>query len=361
MYIPLLLDTEHVSYIIGDDAISKSANKFANYKRIIIITDENVEKLCLPVFKHKLPSLKIDGIITLKSGEENKSISQLIYIWEKLTAYNLGRDDLIINLGGGIITDIGGMAAATFKRGLNFINFPTTLLGMVDAAIGGKTGIDFDGFKNQVGLFVNPKCVIIDPIFLKTLENTQWQSGFAEVLKYGMIMDRELWQKLNGKNYNDTTINWGLVIIKAAKDKIDIVRFDTLEKGIRKNLNFGHTIGHAFESYYLKSKTPVTHGMAIAAGMICEAWISSKIFNIECVQLNIIVNMIDANFNRFDIGEDEIPVLMTLMKQDKKMRGNKQNFSLLKKLGKAIHDVEVSNEQIINSIKYYINISKCME
>ncbi len=359
MNIPLILDTEFVSYIIGNDALNKSANKFGDFKRIIIITDENVERLCLPVFKQKLPLLNIDGIITIKSGEENKSISQLIYIWQELTKLNVGRDDLIINLGGGIVTDVGGMAAATFKRGLKFINFPTTLLGMVDAAIGGKTGIDFEGFKNQVGLFVNPTSVIVDPIFLETLEEIQWQSGFAEVLKYGLILDRELWQKLEGRNYNDDDINWNLVIIKAAKDKIDIVRFDSLEKGIRKNLNFGHTIGHAFESYYLKTESPVTHGMAIAAGMICEAWLSSTIFNIECTHLNTIVNMIDKNFSRFNIDEREIPVLMQLMKQDKKVRGNKQNFSLLKKLGKAVHEIEVSEEQIIQSLKYYINRKSC--
>jgi len=359
MNIPLILDTEFVSYIIGDKALSKSANKFSKYKRIIIITDENVERLCLPVFKQHLPLLKIDGVITIKSGEENKSLSQLVFIWEELTKFNVGRDDLIINLGGGIVTDIGGMAAATFKRGLTFINFPTTLLGMVDAAIGGKTGIDFEGFKNQVGLFVNPSCVIVDPIFLDTLEEMQWQSGFAEVLKYGLILDRELWQKLEGRNFNDSDINWNLVVIKAAKDKIDIVRFDSLEKGIRKNLNFGHTIGHAFESYYLKTDNPVTHGMAIAAGMICEAWLSSSIFNMECTQLNTIVKMIDNNFNRFDITEAEIPVLMQLMKQDKKVRGNKQNFSLLKKLGKAVHEIEVNDEQIIQSIEYYINRKSC--
>jgi len=359
MNIPLVLDTESVSYIIGEDALKKSANKFTDFKRIIIITDENVEQLCLPVFKSKLPLVKIDGVITIASGEDNKSISQLIYIWEELTKLNADRDDLIINLGGGIVTDIGGMAAATFKRGLKFINFPTTLLGMVDAAIGGKTGIDFDGFKNQVGLFVNPVCVIIDPIFLVTLDEIQWQSGFAEVLKYGLILDRELWQKLEGRNYNDDDINWNLVIIKAAKDKIDIVRFDTLEKGIRKNLNFGHTIGHALESYYLKSENPVTHGMAIAAGMICEAWISSKMFNIECTQLNVIVNMLDKNFHRFNLSIDEIPVLMKLMKQDKKVRGNKQNFSLLRKLGKAVHEIEVSNELIIESLEYYITRKNC--
>ncbi len=358
MNIPLILETEFVSYIIGNKALEESVKKVNKYDRIIIITDENVEKLCLPVFKQKLPSLRIDGIIIIKSGEENKSLDQLTFIWNELTRLNADRDDLIVNLGGGVVTDIGGMAAATFKRGLQFINYPTTLLGMVDAAIGGKTGIDFEGFKNQVGLFANPKHVIIDPIFLLTLDDKQWQSGFAEVLKYGLIMDRELWQKLEGKNFNEVA-DWNMVIIKAARDKIDIVRFDTLEKGIRKNLNFGHTIGHALESFYLKSDNPVTHGMAIAAGMICEAWLSSEIFNIECTRLKIIVNMLDKNFVRFDFTEDDIPLIMQLMKQDKKVRENKQYFSLLKKIGKAVHEIEVDNTQIIKSLEFYIKRKSC--
>ncbi|MBC8321574.1 MAG: 3-dehydroquinate synthase [Bacteroidetes bacterium] len=358
MNIPLVLDAEPVSYIIGNDALEKSANKFNKYKRIIVITDENVEKFCLHVFKQKLPLINIDGVITIKSGEEHKTINQLTYIWNELTRLNADRDDLIVNLGGGVVTDIGGMAAATFKRGLVFINYPTTLLGMVDAAIGGKTGIDFEGFKNQVGLFVAPKCVIIDPVFLHTLEDVQWQSGFAEVLKYGLIMDKELWQKLEGIKYNEV-VDWNMVIIKAARDKIDIVRCDILEKGIRKNLNFGHTVGHSLESFYLKSANPVTHGMAIAAGMICESWLSSKIFNIECTKLNTIVDMIDKNFNRFDFTTDDIPGIMQLMRQDKKVRENKHNFSLLRKLGKAVHEIEVDDKLIIQSLEFYVNRKSC--
>lgn len=355
---PFLLDTESVKYIIGDGALEKSSNRFDQYGRIIIITDDNVEKHCLPIFKKKLPKLKIFATITIISGEENKSIHQLIYIWNELTRLNIGRDDLIINLGGGVLTDISGMAAATFKRGVAFMNFPTTLLGMVDAAIGGKTGIDFAQFKNQVGLFIDPSCVVIDPIFLDTLEQAHWQSGFAEVLKYGLIMDRELWQKLTDKNYQDIN-DWGTLITKAARDKIDIVRFDALEKGMRKNLNFGHTVGHAIESFYLKSGNPVTHGTAIAAGMICEGWISSRTFSLECTNLESIVKMIDKNFVRFDFTEDDIPRIMTLMKQDKKIRGNKQKLSLIRKIGKAVHDIEIDDDLIIQSLIFYIKRKKC--
>ncbi len=354
MNIPLVLETDPVTYIIGDKALEKSENKLNKYQRIIVITDENVEKLCLQVFRQKLPSINVDDVITIKSGEKYKNLQQLTFIWNELTKLNVGRDNLIINLGGGVVTDIGGMAAATFKRGLQFINYPTTLLGMVDAAIGGKTGIDFEGYKNQVGLFISPRCVVIDPIFLQTLEDLQWQSGFAEVLKYCMIFDKDLWHKLEGCHYKNVD-DWNRVIIKSARDKIDIVRSDTLEKGIRKNLNFGHTIGHAIETYYLNSYSPVTHGMAIAAGMICESWLSCQIFNMDLSQLNKIVNMIDKNFSRFDLLKEDIPVIMQLMQQDKKVRDNKHNFSLLKKLGKAVHEIEINDNLIIQSLEYYIN------
>ncbi len=354
----LVLDTESVKYIIGDGALEKSVNIFGQYSKVFVITDDNVEKHCLPVFKKKLPDLKIFATITIISGEENKSIHQLIYIWNELTRLNVGRDDLIINLGGGVLTDIGGMAAATFKRGVDFMNFPTTLLGMVDAAIGGKTGIDFAQFKNQVGLFINPCCVIADPVFLKTLEKPHWQSGFAEVVKYGLIMDRDLWQNLNEKKYQQID-NWSLIITKAARDKIDIVRFDAYEKGMRKNLNFGHTIGHAIESFYLKSGNPVTHGTAVAAGIICEAWISSKKFSIECTNLKSIVKMIDNNFSRFSFTKDDIPRIMKLMKQDKKIRENKQKLSLIRKIGKAVHDIEIDDNLITDSLIFYIERKKC--
>lgn len=355
---PLLLETDTVTYIIGDGAIEKSENKLAKYNRVIVLMDDNVEKHCFPVFKEKLPSVNIYGTITIISGEENKSIHQLIYIWNELTRLNVGRDDLIVNLGGGVLTDIAGMAAATFKRGVQFMNFPTTLLGMVDAAIGGKTGIDFAHFKNQVGLFINPSCVIVDPVFLKTLGMPHWQSGFAEVMKYGLIMDKELWYKLEGRVYNEID-DWNPIIKKAARDKIDIVRFDVFEKGMRKNLNFGHTVGHAIESYYLKSDNPITHGIAIAAGMICEAWISSRLFKVECTNLESIIKMIDCNFQRLDLKLDEIPSLMKLMKQDKKIRDNKQKLSLIRKIGKAVHDIEIDDDLITQSLEFYIKRKKC--
>jgi len=343
-----------VSYKNVNGAVAMSEKGLKKYQRIIMLVDENIKKHCLPVFREHLPKVEIDHLITIKSGEKQKNLYQAALIWDELTRLKVDRDALFINMGGGVVTDIGGFVASTYKRGIPFINFPTSLLGMADAAIGGKTGIDFGGYKNQVGLFSDPVSVIIDPIFLNTLEDIQWQSGFAEIMKYGLIMDRELWSMLVGNDYHEI-IEWNKIITKAARDKIDIVHHDALEKGMRKNLNFGHTIGHAIESYYLKHDRPVTHGQAVAAGMICETWLSSKLFEIECSQIDEIVNMIDLNFRKFDISEDKIPELLELMRQDKKVRGGKLKFSLIRKLGKAAHDIEVDIDLVIDSIKYYIN------
>ena len=351
---PILLDTKPVAYIIGEGALALSAKGLKKYQRIVLLTDENVEKHCLPVFKEHLPDIHIDHVITTKSGEKEKNLDQAINIWNQLTEQTVARDALFINLGGGVVTDIGGFAASTYKRGVEFINFPTSLLGMADAAIGGKTGIDFRGYKNQIGLFTNPVSVIIDPVFLKTLEDIQWQSGFAEILKYGLIMDRELWYMMAGKDYHDIE-DWNKIIIRAARDKIDIVHHDAFEKGIRKNLNFGHTIGHAIESFYLNQDKPVTHGQAVAAGMICETWISSKVYNTDCVRTEEIISMIELNFEKFNLKEEDIPAILELMKQDKKMREGKFKFSLIRKLGKAMHNIEVDLGLIVDSLKYYIN------
>ena len=353
-----VLDAKPVSYVIGEGALTYSEKNLGRFKQTVILVDENVEKHCLPVFREKLPLVNYKGVISIQSGEEKKNLEQTVHIWNELTRMQVDRDSLLIILGGGVVSDIGGFAAATFKRGIKFINYPTTLLGMVDAAIGGKTGIDFSNFKNQVGLFTDPCSVVVDPVFLSTLEDKHWQSGFAEVLKYGLIMDRELWRLLQGKHYHEID-EWSKIIIKAARDKIDIVRHDAHEKGMRKNLNFGHTIGHAIESYFLKSAKPVTHGQAIAAGMICEAWISSKIYEFECTQFEEIIEMIDLNFERFNLDESIIPDLLDLMRQDKKVREGKLRFSLLRKLGKAVHDIEVDMKLVRESMQFYISRKKC--
>lgn len=357
---PIILDSSAVSYAIGNESLEYSERYLEKFPRIIVLVDENVAVHCLPVFQERLPSVNISGIINIRAGEEKKNLEASMYIWNELTRLKVDRDALIVNLGGGVVSDIGGFTAATFKRGLQFINYPTTLLGMIDAAIGGKTGIDFGKYKNQVGLFVDPVGVIIDPIFLKTLDEKQLQSGFAELLKYALITDLDLWEMVKGIRYDQIT-EWNRIIVKAARDKIDIVKHDAFEKGIRRNLNFGHTIGHSFESYYLMAGRPVPHGLAIAAGMLCETYISSKLHGIDCEVVNEIVSMINLNFHQLDIKHEQIPELFEIMMQDKKVRGGKLQFSLLKRLGKTVHNCEVDDELVKESLHFYIEKRHCNE
>ena len=355
---PFVLDTKTIQYVIGEGALNHAAKLFKSYNSAYILMDENVEEHCLDVLLKAIPDIKIRGYLKIPAGESSKSIEHAILIWERLTTMGAGRDSLLINLGGGVVSDIGGFCAATYKRGMPFINIPTTLLAQIDAAIGGKTGIDFKSFKNQVGLFTDAKAVIIDPIFLKTLKQEYWQSGFAEVTKYALIMDRELWKMLGHRKYNEID-DWNKIIIRSAKDKIDIVRYDNSEKGIRKILNFGHTVGHAIESFYLKSDKPITHGQAVAAGMICEAWISAHMEQLECDNVEEIIKRLDYNFARLSISEENIPEIIELMRQDKKIRKGEFMFSLLRRLGKAVHDVAVDVELIKKSLLFYINNKKC--
>lgn len=354
----LIWDLKPVSYILGKDAVPLSLKKLANFSKRFILVDENTLDHCLPVFKRLTKNLEINGVITIKTVNNNKNIEETIHVWNKLTELGADRDSLLINLGGGVVTDLGGFAASTFKRGISFINYPTSLLGMIDAGIGGKTGLDFAGIKNQVGLFSNPICVVIDPVFLKTLDQKHLLSGFAEMLKCGLIMDRDLWQNLVNQDCLQIS-DWDALIVQSARNKVDIVRHDALEKGIRKILNFGHTIGHAIESHYFAKGQPVTHGEAVAAGIICETYISSKIYEFECTQFDEIIRIIDMNYNRFDLKVEDIENLFYFMSQDKKIKDGKYNFSLLRKLGKSVHDIEVDADIIRESIMYYIERKNC--
>jgi len=269
---------------IGENSLSKF--DISTYSKVAILVDENTKRDCL----HKLPKIENAIIIEIKSGEEYKNISTCNFIWEQLTINNFDRNSLLINLGGGVIGDMGGFCAATYKRGLDFIHIPTTLLAMVDASVGGKLGIDFKGFKNQIGLFNNPKAVLISPEFLETLAESELKSGFSEVVKHALISDNSLWVKL--KNTPFTDFDWGDIIDTNVQIKNKIVLADPFEKGERKKLNFGHTFGHAIESYYLEKGTPISHGEAVFMGMILETEIS----DLPETEKNEIKNYILSNF-----------------------------------------------------------------
>ena len=313
------IKSDNYSIWLGENSLSKL--DISGYSKVAILVDENTKRNCLP----KLPQLENSIIIEVTSGEINKSISSCNYIWEQLSEHNFDRDSLLINLGGGVIGDMGGFAASTYKRGIDFIQVPTTLLAMVDASVGGKLGVDFNGLKNQIGLFNNPESVLIFPEFLETLPENQLKSGYAEVVKHALISDNNLWEEIISVPFNE--MNWGEIIETSINIKNKIVLSDPYEKGERKKLNFGHTFGHAVESYYLEKGTPILHGEAVLMGILLEVEMSL----VSQEQNNEIKNYILFNFSLpfTPKKSDLLPFLMN----DKKNKVGKINFSLLTKIG----------------------------
>jgi len=309
---------------IGGNSLSKF--DISTYSQVAILVDENTKRDCL----HKLPKIENALIIEIKSGEEYKNISTCNFIWEQLTINNFDRNTLLINLGGGVIGDMGGFCAATYKRGLEFIHIPTTLLAMVDASVGGKLGIDFKGLKNQIGLFNNPKAVLISPEFLETLAESELKSGFAEVVKHALISDNSLWVKL--KNTPFTDLDWEDIIDTSIQIKNKILLADPFEKGERKKLNFGHTFGHAIESYYLEKGTPISHGEAVFMGMILETEIS----DLSETDKNEIKNYVLSNFALPYTPKKTY--LHKFLINDKKNQDGKINFTLLSGIGNCSFD-----------------------
>ncbi len=335
-------------------------------RKIFVLVDENTLKFCYLKIK-KLDCLVDSNLIIIKCGERNKNIFTAIKIWDELTTKGADRNSLLINLGGGVITDIGGFAAATFKRGIDFINVPTTLLAQVDAGIGGKTGIDFVSannliYKNQVGIIKFPTAVFAYPFFLSTLSKSEFLSGFAELVKHSLIADKSYWELLKC-SFNKSSVyfnKWQLenIIQTSIEIKDQIVERDPLEVGIRKSLNFGHTIGHAVESCSLAhDKSPLTHGRAVAIGMICESFISNKISGLPKKDLEEIVIYLRKWFPKYNLNKKKYPELIELMKNDKKNEKNHISFSLLSKIGKCVVNQTCEESLIIESFNFYFQIS----
>ena len=341
------IKTEQYSIFIGSDSFSELQKFLLNHSRIFILVDENTKKHCLK--KLSIDNYQLE-IIQIKSGEKNKTIRTCEKIWKELSKYNADRKSLLINLGGGVITDIGGFCASTYKRGIDFVNIPTTLLSQVDASVGGKTGIDFLGYKNQIGTFSFPKAVFVNPDFLKPLNKRELISGFAEVIKHGLIADSDYWKKI--KDFS-IPINITVELISLSIEvKNKIVSADPYENGLRKVLNFGHTIGHAVESASLKTKKPLLHGEAIAIGMICEAYISRKVSGLKSEELDEISSFITSIFKPKAIKQPT-KKLIALMKQDKKNKNSEINFTLLISIGKAEINNSCSEDLIEESIGYF--------
>jgi 3-dehydroquinate synthase len=312
------------------------------FTTLFVIADEHTSKLCLPM-------LNLDAkeyfVIEIPSGEAYKNLETCQLIWNQLTEKKADRQALVINLGGGVIGDMGGFCAATFKRGLRFIQIPTTLLAQVDASVGGKLGIDFNGFKNHIGLYQLPVETIIDNAFLNTLPREQLVSGFAEMIKHGLIANGSHYDELSQINPDALTSNPELVQ-DSVTIKLNIVNRDAMEVGPRKLLNYGHTVGHAIETFYLRKNKPILHGYAIAAGMIVENYIAETVTGLNTDESTRINAFIQSQFDLPIVWQEQIPELIDLMIQDKKNLGGKIMMSLLKQKGSAVYDQPVYAEQI---------------
>ncbi len=324
----------------------------ADYSILFILVDENTHELCLAQFMAQISGAYHFEIIEIESGEINKTIETCVGVWEALSELGADRKSLLINLGGGVLTDLGGFVASTFKRGIDFINVPTTLLSMVDASVGGKTGVDLGSLKNQIGVINQPFMVLVVTDFLDTLEERQVTSGFAEMLKHGLIKDASYWSDLKATT-SLQEIKQQILTSVAIKNRVVVE--DPTEQGLRKILNFGHTLGHAVESYRLESQEMETllHGEAIAVGMILEAYLSFKLTGLSLNALEDIKTTFLGYYEKVIFSEDDISHIVELMKFDKKNSHGKIKFVLLKRIGEAVIDVIVPPEIVRESFIYY--------
>lgn len=324
--------------------------KFKDAKKILIV-DENTQEHCAPYLITAFEGLEEAEVIMLPTGEQNKVMEVCQQVWEAFTKYGIQRGDLVINLGGGVVTDMGGFIAALYKRGLRFINIPTTLLAMVDASVGGKTGINLGPYKNQIGSFAFPEITFCDPIFLKTLPERELVSGKAEMLKHGIIGSKEHWDQLIKADFDnlDTELLFDSIQIKAL-----IVDNDPTEKGLRKSLNLGHTVGHAIEGFFI-DEHHYTHGECVAWGMLVESKIALELGLIDKESVEEIEEVISKMFDKINLPTETFETIVGLMKNDKKNKTSEINFTLPTKIGGVVFDREVEKSTILNALNLVFN------
>lgn len=327
--------------------------KERKYPQIMVLVDSNTEGACFEKFRSQFPE-KVH-LISVPAGETFKHIGTCQEIWQKMFEAGAGRNALLLVLGGGVMGDMGGFCASTFKRGMDFVQMPTTLLSQVDSSIGGKLGIDFFNVKNSIGVFNNPQAVFISPQFFDTLPSREILSGFGEIIKHSLIADINQWHKL--LEINDlSVVDWATYLVPSLKIKQRIVEIDPFEKGLRKALNFGHTIGHAIESAALETDNPLTHGEAIAIGMVCEAFLSKILRGMPDSDLKTISDFIVKHYGKYDIAQFDADYLVSLMKQDKKNERDEINFSLLRQAGEVEVNCTATPQYIKESMKYYSSL-----
>jgi 3-dehydroquinate synthase len=352
-----IINSNGYSIFIGDDVFETIRSYLHQYdfkeNKVFVLVDENSRKYCLPRLMSNIQLFQRVQILEVPPGEETKNIHTAQKLWRELIMAGADRNSVLINLGGGVVSDLGGFAAATFKRGIRYVNIPTTLLAMVDASIGGKAGIDLDGLKNQIGLFSNPQIVFIIPEFLYTLPKRHKLNGFAEVIKHALIYEKHYWEDLSGTAFQDIS-SWKEIIIWSAEIKNYFVMEDPLDKGFRKVLNFGHTIGHALESYSLAhDENPLLHGEAIAIGLICESYISHKQAGLPKDELNGIVEYIISNFDYYPLLPESLDTILDNMKHDKKNDRDNLNFTLLTSIGNIMINQVADIKLVRESLLFY--------
>ena len=330
----------------------QEAISLCEHDRLFVLADETTERYCLPEVEG-LACMEGAQRIIIGATDTNKTLESVVHVWEELGKGNATRHSLLINIGGGMVTDLGGFAASTFKRGINYINIPTTLLSMVDASVGGKTGFNFRGLKNEIGVFNNASSVILDTTFLKTLDEENILSGYAEMLKHGLIADEKMWASLINFDIEKPDLQvLKQMVAESVAVKQKIVTEDPTEKGIRKALNLGHTIGHAFESLALQRK-PVLHGYAVAWGLICELYLSAVKTGFPTEKMHQTVHFIKEHYGKMDITCDDYPTLLELMTHDKKNVAGVINFTLLGGIADIRINQTATKEEIYEALDFY--------
>ena len=323
------------------------------HDKLFILTDEHTRRLCLPALVN-LPEIKEAVSITIGAEDVHKTLETLASVWTALSNQGATRHSLLINLGGGMVTDLGGFTAATFKRGMAYINLPTTLLAMVDASVGGKTGINFNGLKNEIGAFAPASSVLIETDFLRTLDAANFFSGYAEMLKHGLISRTDHWAEL--LNFDTAHIDYRALkqlVGQSVQVKEEIVAQDPYEKGIRKALNLGHTVGHAFESLALAENRPVLHGYAVAWGMVCELYLSHLRVGFPKDKMRQTIQFIKENYGIFHFDCKKYEQLYAYMTHDKKNTSGIINFTLLKEIGDICINQTADKETIFEMFDFY--------
>ncbi len=336
-----------------ENDLQKAVTK-SEHDKVFILTDEHTHVFCLPIIG-KFPYLKEAVEISIGVEDIHKNLETLAYVWTQLSTKGATRRSLMINLGGGMVTDLGGFAAATFKRGITMINIPTTLLGMVDASVGGKTGINFNGLKNEIGAFAPAQSVLIDCEFLKSLDRANLLSGYAEMLKHGLISDTRHWSELVGFDLDHVDYSRLQQLVgESIAVKERVVEQDPFEKGIRKALNFGHTAGHAFESLAMEKGHPILHGYAVAAGMVCELYFSHLRMGFPKDKLRQTLQFIKENYGRVDFTCEDYERLYAFMCHDKKNSAEGQvNFTLIGEIGDIHINQTAGRDEIYDMLDFY--------